>query len=259
MSNITINKECDNSRLAFAARSSIGGRTEQQDSAYISTHSHAIFATVCDGMGGGFDGELASRTAVSSFISSWQLFRSSEMCNIPKYLFTAMLTANESVIKELGNKSGGTTAVTAIITENKLYWMSAGDSRLYIYRDTELLSVTRDHNYSLRLNEMLRNNQITPDTYEQEKKRGEALISYLGKDDFSLYDLTQEPFTLLQGDTILLTTDGLYRSVPEEAMNRILSDKVNLQSKADALLNMVSEYVHLSAQDNTTFILIEVI
>ena len=48
--------------------------------------------------------------------------------------------------------------VAAIAEENKLYWASVGDSRIYIIREnnnqTEMRQITRDHNYWLRLQEM---------------------------------------------------------------------------------------------------------
>ena len=66
MDNIFLDVASENRSYAVQARSDIGGREEQQDRAYLHVDQDRIFAAVCDGMGGGPNGGLASETAVSS-------------------------------------------------------------------------------------------------------------------------------------------------------------------------------------------------
>lgn len=78
--------------------------------------------------------------------------------------------------KEAG-KGSGTTLVAVIAENNRLYWASVGDSRIYILRGRDMIQVTRDHNYMLRLQQMVDNGQMTLQE-AQAKKQKEALISF---------------------------------------------------------------------------------
>ena len=122
-----------------------------------------------------------------------------------------------------------------------------------------MIQATRDHNYFLRLREMLERGQLTSDLYEKESKRGEALISYLGMGGISLYDLTQSAFELQHGDTILITTDGLPKALSNEALYTIITSECSTPEKADMLIRQARDARATISQDNTTFIVVDVI
>ena len=106
--------------------------------------------------------------------------------------------------------NGGTTVVAVVIENNKMYFLSVGDSKIYILRDNEILAVNREHNYRLSLDEKLKKGQITKEQYIAEEDQAEALISYLGMGNVSLMDINNEPFILQENDIVLLCSDGLY-------------------------------------------------
>lgn len=240
------------------ARSYIGGRCEQQDHAYAFLSDHAAFAVLCDGMGGTTDGKLASSSAISVMKSSFHdFYRQGNKSEIPRFLYHSMNTADEQVFSSLKGSPGGTTMVAAYLSNGYLYWLSVGDSRLYILRSHEFLQATRDHNYYMRLREMLENDTIAPQVYNQESTKGEALISYIGIGGVSLFDLTQQGMEVYPKDLILLSTDGLYRIVPEPILKEIITSELSLSEKADRLAHMVENCDHPELLDNTTFIIIE--
>lgn len=241
------------------ARSDIGERNQQQDYAYLHINSDRIFAVVCDGMGGACDGELASQTAVSAISRAYTDYSPENSSDIPAFLYRTMVAADAAVSTRMTHGVGGTTLVSAIISGTQMYWVSVGDSRLYIIRSGEMIQATRDHNYFLRLREMLERGQLTSDLYEKESKRGEALISYLGMGGISLYDLTQSAFELQHGDTILITTDGLPKALSNEALYTIITSECSTPEKADMLIRQARDARATISQDNTTFIVVDVI
>ena len=145
-----------------------------------------------------------------------------------------------------------------MLQKEKLFWFSAGDSRLYVFRSGELVQATRDHNYFLRLNEQLHSGEISQEFYQQEADRGEALISFLGVGGFPVYDLTNAPLELMSGDILLLTTDGLYKAIHPDLILHILRGNDSLAAKADKLMTQITVLKRSMILDNTTFALLKI-
>lgn len=259
MDNILVERHGSDPFCEVELRSDIGGRQEQQDRAYAYLDPSVAFAIVCDGMGGTEHGALASQIAVDSMCGSLRgVLSKQSQDDIVEALFDAMTQMDIRVSHELGKRKGGTTAVAVFLRDGKLYWFSAGDSRLYIIRNGELVQATRDHNYFLRLDEQLRNGEITQERFDQEAKRGSALISYIGVGGLPVFDLTNTPLDLMPGDILLLTTDGLYKALPQDLITYILQSSASLSVKADRLMAQITAPEGPIALDNTTFVLIKI-
>lgn len=253
MENIIIDGNVGSSNCQFAIRTSLGGRSEQQDFAGVFLDENMFVAVVCDGMGGGDSGKLASEIAVRTVHKMVSEYSGAEEKS--EFLLNILKETNRTVFERL-NGVGGSTIVLSLIQDGYLFWASAGDSRLYIIRAGEMLQVTRDHNYRLRLNELLSRDKITSQKFEKEIIRGDALISFIGIDDLSLFDLTENGFALLPGDKMLLTTDGFFNTVPHERIADILNSDASLSEQADNLLSELNQRVKIDCQDNSTFIII---
>ena len=109
------------------------------------------------------------------------------------------------------------------------------------------------------IREMLERGELEPDLYEKESVRGAALLSYLGKGAITLYDLTQSAFPLQLGDTILITTDGLTKALSDKEICAIITSGATTAQKADTLICQVRNRGTEEPQDNTTFVVIDVI
>ena len=139
---------------------------------------------------------------------------------------------------------------------NGMYFISAGDSRIYIVRDNDIQAINRDHNFRLQLDTMLRNGQITEKEYEMQENQAEALISYLGMGNISLTDSNTEPFYLEENDLILLCSDGLYKRLSNEQILDIVLDNQNSRQVIAERLNKVVMQLTQRNQDNTSVILL---
>ena len=146
--------------------------------------------------------------------------------------------------------------VTAVIEDNRLYWASVGDSRLYIVRDGEIFQMTKDHNYLMELMEMVEQNRLTlEEAMENEDK--EALISYIGIGGIKYIDFNRRAFELFPGDCLVMCSDGLYRALDDEVIKQIVMASDEDMSEAakylvEEALNQGNKY-----QDNTTVITIK--
>ncbi|TGY97783.1 serine/threonine-protein phosphatase [Petralouisia muris] len=244
-------------KIEIGTSSIIGTRHSQEDTIFGYGSGKEAIALVCDGMGGLSGGEIASKAAAESLIDAW--FGRKEIVDIPEFLEKEALKADERVFQQKNDKGerlrAGTTIVAAIIRGNELYWLSVGDSKIYIIRGEEILSVCREHNYRLTLNRQLEQGELTPEEYAAEEYRAEALISYLGMGNVSLMDLNRQPFCLENGDIVLLSSDGLYRSLAEEEILCLIKEfGGNMQETADVLTSAALGNKQ-SGQDNTSVVL----
>ena len=259
MDHIDVETHGDYLPYEIQLRSDIGGRREQQDSACVYADDTLLFAIVCDGMGGAEQGAQASKIAVHAGSTLLKrLAAGASQKDTVQFLEETMMDLDLQVSCALGKRRSGTTIVIALLKDGKLYWASAGDSRLYIFRDNELVQATRDHNYFLRLKEQLRQGDIDQETFSRESDRGEALISYLGIGGLPVYDLTTAPLPVAEGDILLLTTDGLYKAIPQGLICHILKGKGSLAEKADTLMKQITVLKESILLDNTTFVLIKI-
>ncbi|WNS77453.1 protein phosphatase 2C domain-containing protein [Bacillus sp. DTU_2020_1000418_1_SI_GHA_SEK_038] len=204
----------------------IGSRTEQQDAfAFSDIHDHpfinkfGVLAVLADGMGGLIGGKEASNLAVQTFTNHY--ITSFEMDSIPEKLIFAVKEANEAVkafAVENGVEGGmGTTLIATVIFKDQLYWLSVGDSRIYLHRNDTVKQLTTDHIYAKELDEKVAAGLISREEAKYDPQR-ESLTSFLGLDVIEELDVSVDPIPLEKGDSVILCSDGLYGSVSNEEM-----------------------------------------
>ena len=242
--------------IRYIASSSIGGRSSQQDSLFVGEKGQEILAVVCDGMGGMNGGERASELAVQMLAEA---FFTQEIPSVPAFYRDIVYKADDGVylLQDGGKPMGaGTTIVSVIIRDNGLYWLSVGDSKIYIYRKGKMICPVVEHNYRMILNRMLAEGKIDRTAYNNELPKAEALVSYLGMGGLKYMEINQNPFLLEVGDQILLCSDGLYKSLDEEEILDILDHRMNLDVKAKMLIDKALANGG-AKQDNTSIVLIQ--
>lgn len=244
--------------LNVAAASLIGSRKNQQDSlCYQWIPEKGFLAAVCDGMGGLGGGELASYTACMQLFEAFR--KSPETAPVEFFMETApQLDASVAGLTDADGVSlgAGTTLVAVWIKEGRLYWLSVGDSKLYLVRQQKARCLTTPHNYRMLLEKRKQAHTITPERYEEELCRGEALVSYIGMNGLKYMDISVEGLLLEEGDQIVLCSDGFYRQCPEEELAQQLE---SLTGEYETFAAQLAERVIRNQprkMDNTTLILI---
>lgn len=242
-----------------------GNREYQQDAAYV-TPTKKVAANkrtrslgiVCDGMGGMADGGRASKTALEMIVQAFGKIENEPNINISAF-FKKGIAATDRTICQFPKENGrgsGTTMVAVIVEDDHFYWASVGDSRIYLLHDGNLQRLTRDHNYDLRLTQMLAEGSITQEEYAA-KRQKEALISFLGIGDVSLMDISTSPIPLYYGDTILLCSDGVTKTLTDSQIRQILvSDRISIEDGAKQLVE-VAIHGNTKSQDNTSVVLMK--
>ena len=222
----------------------IGARSEQQDSFGFSAFDDAgfvqhagVLAVVADGMGGLALGKDSSAAAVQTFLAIYATKEPEE--KIADVLDRALHSANRAVNRRAAQAGvegeAGTTLVAAVIYEGKFFRISAGDSRIYHFRDGRLRQITTDYNYGRILDKMVEKGEMSAAEASSHPSRA-ALTSYLGKEAVDDYDHPSDlSLELVSGDKILLASDGLFGFLQEEEIVRLM--EAEPQTAAEALVH----------------------
>ncbi len=130
----------------FNKASDIGGRAEQQDRVEVLSaddqYNHLV--VVADGMGGHHGGSLAAQAVVDIAKQHFYTRRVPD----PQIFLGDMCLEAHRVIRAVGEderRSPGSTCALLYLNGPEAYWVHVGDSRLYLYRNGELLFRTEDH------------------------------------------------------------------------------------------------------------------
>ena len=238
----------------------IGDREQQQDSFGFSNFGDDAFArqggfmmVLCDGMGGLANGTAASRAAVDAVLSGYQRKQPSE--DIASALERCISEAQDAVCTiSGGGGSAGTTVIAAVVWNDRLYWASLGDSRLYhCHGDESARQLTTDHNVATLLDRRPDRDDLSE---AARTANPEALTEYLGSPHRPQPDIERNGWPLRPGDRVVACSDGVYRGLTPTQI-AAATRRANPMTAAERMIEWVLEQ-RLPHQDNLTAILFEV-
>jgi PPM family protein phosphatase len=226
-----------------------GGREKNEDRmGYCYTRESGLFV-LADGMGGHPEGEIAAQLALQTVSALFQKEARPVVADVPGFLRSSLMAAHHQIIRYAGDNgmldTPRTTLVVAVVQDGCATWIHCGDSRLYVVRNGSLLTRTRDHSYM---------EHQPPGVVRMDRINRNILFTCLGSPTKPVFDVTG-PVTLLQGDKILLCSDGLWGTVGED---EIVYQLANLPV-SDAVPDLVERALRKGGErsDNVTLLAME--
>lgn len=202
------------------------------------------FFAVFDGMGGGDYGEIASHTSAlfaKEYLSIPDNINKSDISPSLEDMCFGMNQKVFEVGEDLGAYMFGSTIASVYFHENQMWFTNIGDSRAYLYRNSELIQVSKDH-----IESVLPNNP----------RQKPALLQHLGIDpEEIMLDPTIRRLDVQNDDVILLCSDGLTDMVDPVVIAGELSQN---QSAFDAVRNLFHFAMNAGGIDNITIIIIRI-
>jgi len=227
-----------------------GGREKNEDRmGYCYTRDSGLLV-LADGMGGHPEGEVAAQLALQTVSALYQKQAKPIVGDVSEFLATALMAAHHQIIRYASEKgmldTPRTTIVAAVLQGSYATWVHCGDSRLYLVRHGELLTRTRDHSYLEQ--------QTNAGVVRLDRINRNILFTCLGSPSKPVFDVTG-PVILQQGDKIMLCSDGLWGSVPDGEIVRILATK----SVSEAVPDLVETALRNAGEhsDNVTTVALE--
>ncbi|MCR4577025.1 MAG: Stp1/IreP family PP2C-type Ser/Thr phosphatase [Clostridiales bacterium] len=192
-------------------------RKINEDYYYLSKDGLPLIC-VADGVGGLNAGETASFLAVNSSVS---VLRRKNAVFGKETMTEAFLLANDTVNKQssIGQDMNdmGTTLSCAWFSDGLVCIGHVGDSRIYLFRNNELLRVSKDHSF---VEELVDAGTITREQARNHPKRN-IITRCIGADEKIEPQVDILPYE--NGDIWLLCSDGLTNYVDDSGIAVVLA------------------------------------
>ena len=206
-------------------------------------------------MGGLTDGRKVSEYVTAralSFFEEWDI----EQPAWPQ-METFIKDTNREVCEAYsrdGKPGAGATLVFLAVLNDRAFWCSAGDSRLYLLRRGKLYQMNEDHDYKNQL--LGRYIERDGTTLEQAfgDAQGSALASYMGCPGMMTYECSVRGLPLQNRDRFLLMSDGVYRALTEQDL--LKREGESPQKMCEHLIGD-AEAKQMPGQDNMTLLAVE--
>ena len=239
--------------IQISAKSVHGSKTKKnQDSFAIpqekhDTQSKGWLFVVCDGVGGYYGSEIASRMCCQMLLNDY--YSSQDIPDLTIWFQDKLTEINDAVItkaEKLNYKQMSTTAVCMLVKDYKAYITNCGDSRLYLFADGKLSQVTEDHSVVW---EYYKQGYITKD---------EIILSSVKNLITEAIGLGPSPkidcYTIDLHDkfTFLLCSDGLTDVATDSEIESVLHQQPKPEQCVKALYNL--SQAHLTRDDVTVVV-----
>ena len=213
----------------------------------------SVWAVVCDGMGGANGGSTASRIAAETIAEQLKELYHTEKYrdDMEKLIKTAIAIANQRVydmsLKVYSLSGMGTTVVAAVVKEEVVHIVHAGDSRAYLYENGSLTQITKDHSM---VQELVDIGQITPEEARNHPNKN-IITRALGTRENLKTDYNGVKFD--KDSVLLICTDGLSNYLTDENIAEFIK-----KSRGDELVGrLVEQAKMMGGSDNITVAVIE--
>ena len=239
--------------LSWALRSHPGAvRTDNEDfvGAYAPRviEDHGPLFVLCDGMGGHAAGEVASRMAVETALTTWT---TSSPAPTQQAVRSAVRSANSAVFAaslDVETRGMGTTCTALSLSGSQCYIGHVGDSRCYQVHRGQCSQLTADHS---RVGEMLRMRLITPEQAANHPARSQLTRS-LGSAPGVQVDVVRAP--VHKGDSFVLCCDGVWDLISRQE----IAQACGMDSVAEASEHLIGLALERGAHDNVTVLIVRV-
>jgi protein phosphatase len=195
-----------------------GTKSDKNEDACLSLPTRGLFV-VADGVGGGPEGDFASRSVVNTIYES--AISGSLSCELIKSSIDRANMLIYSISQERDLKGMASTVVACWKSDDQIFLFNVGDSRGYRLRGNAIQQLTKDHTRQV---------QKAPNVIKQVVTNAVGIRPSVDV-DVTAYDLDD-------GDVLLLMSDGISDELDDEAMLAILtSSQLSLAEKARALVD----------------------
>lgn len=248
-----------------AAALSPGARARQEDALASAFHQGGDlgFAILSDGMGGHAAGDVASRMIVAEIFAELTLATAVpgfSPAQVPMLLRRAVEVANDCLaahVAEVPSSRGmGGTVIVAVVAEGRLYWVSVGDSPLYLWRGGALRRLNADHSMAPQIDLMVARGMMDAETGRNHPQRS-CLTSALTGDPLAEVDCPETPLALEPGDLVLVASDGIM-TLPEPRIAKMLK-AARRRGSGEIVERLLSAVAAAEApeQDNTGLVVLK--
>lgn len=207
-------------KLSWTRINEIGKRATNQDAVGEAYQDQLACFVLADGAGGHEGGEIASRVVVDAVLNSFKQRPSFGA----EALFGYARSASDGVAsrkKKEPRYADMSTTVAALLIDlarGQAMWGHLGDSRVYLFRNSRLHAMSKDHSLTQQLIDA---GYARAEQLRVHPQRN-ILFAAIGAEGDTEVELSAGATALEPGDALLMCSDGLWEWVHEQDMERSL-------------------------------------
>ena len=214
-----------------------GGRAENQDAVGSVIEGRWRAWIVADGLGGHAGGRTASAIALKAALDRFRTEPGIDASDLERYI----RAAHDAVVATQRGREGlddmRTTVVMAVADGPRVRWGHVGDSRLYLFRDGGFMTRTLDHSV---VQALVDTGEAQPEEIRSHPDRS-RLLRVVGNPAPPRATIIDPAIELMDGDGLLVCSDGLWELVSETEMELALVRSHTAMEWIDRLGRWVAE------------------
>lgn len=224
--------------------SELGQRTNNEDNcAFIKGATYVV----CDGVGGAENGEIASEITVKCFMEA---FKENPNADANQVLQTAEAKLSDYINEHPKSIGLGTTLTVSQVRDEGIYIAWCGDSRIYQFRNGEIIFQTTDHSW---VNDALKSDIITPEEAVNHPKSNIITRAVQGSHKPTVTD-TRLLTDIQKGDLFLHCSDGVLETWEDDDLKALFSS----EDHPDKILEIIKRECIQHSRDNYTAIVYQI-
>jgi serine/threonine protein phosphatase PrpC len=221
-----------------------------EDAAEVIETENGLLALLCDGVGGDYGGDMASKIAIKSATYFFTTNDSNDYLERIKY---SLEESNNFVINHSENsellKSMATTIEMLFLKDNLAFFGHIGDSRIYHIRSGKIKQITKDHSLVQKL---LDEGYITHQQAANHPNKN-IIMKALGDNPFVDPDISKIKLNEYEDNKFFICSDGITNLVSNSELEDILN-LPHIETKKNEIVKLVKLR---GASDDYSFIYIE--
>ena len=239
-------------KIKVASRCDQGRDREENQDCLILDYNHHLYC-VSDGMGGLPYGKVTAQIVSEQMLTYTQLLIDKEI-DFDINNLELMIKKISTSIQQMGNVEGGNTLYGATLTgllinDKKAFVMNVGDSRVYRYKDSKLVQLTKDQSL---VQYWIDKGRFTKEQVKNHPMRN-AILEFMGKAPHINPQIDE--IKISNNETYCICSDGLFGMLEDEQIQDILNNNLSLEDKCHRLVDMAND---AGGKDNISVILVEI-
>ncbi len=214
--NSRIIKETSDKDIDILSTRGLIRESNEDFAAVIDKGEYKLFV-LCDGAGGSFEGDIASKALVTTIVDYFK----NKNLNLQECIGEVFELSRVNILKN--TKIGVTTLTMALVTPNNTYIYNIGDSRAYYIKNKTLVQITNDDNH---IWDLYLKGKVSKDDLRFIKDKG-YLTTYA--EGMNRWDYKIDTHVINDYDGLFLCSDGVSSVLSDALILKCISSEEPLE------------------------------
>ena len=238
-------------QLDTAHITAIGDRLSNQDAIACASEDDLSCFVIADGTGGHEGGEIAAHLVTAGIIEKFRQEASFSTRALRSYINWAIKHVAIRQTQDTKLREMSTTIATVLIdhSNHDALFAHLGDTRIYLFRDGKILSISKDHSLAQRLVDAGAADYAKIRLHPQRS----VLFAAIGVQGDTDPEVSHEAIALQDADALILCSDGFWEWVQDHEMELCLTSTQSSQAWLEKMTTIAENNIGDKANKRDNF------